>query len=45
MMLKFFIARLRWGSLSPQQKEILKGMSFNQVFNRPYLDPKLFKHY
>jgi hypothetical protein len=44
-MLKYTLARLRWGSLSPQQKEILKGMSFIQVFKRPYLESKLFKHY
>jgi hypothetical protein len=44
-MLKNLLARLRWGSLSPEQKEELKTMSFKQVFDRPYLVPKLHKHY
>ena len=44
-MLKYFLTRLRWGSLSPEQKEELKTMSLRQVFDRPYLSPKLHKHY
>ena len=44
-MLKLFLARLRWGRLSPDQKSELKSLSFRQVLNRPYLDPKLHKHY
>jgi hypothetical protein len=44
-MLKNLIAHLRWGSLSPEQKEELKTMSFRQVLNRPYLTPKLYKNY
>jgi len=43
--MKYILARLRWGSLSPEQKEKLKTMSFAEVFNRPYLTPKLHKHY
>ena len=44
-MLRYLLARLRWGSLSPEQKEELKTMSIKQVFTRPYLAPKLHKHY
>jgi len=44
-MLKNILATLRWGSLSPEQKEELKTMSLRQVLNRPYLAPKLHKHY
>jgi hypothetical protein len=43
--MKYFLARLRWGSLSPQQKEQLETMSLGQVIKRPYLCPKLHKHY
>ena len=45
MMLKNILARLRWGSLSPEQEEELKTLSFRQVFFRPYLSPKLHKNY
>jgi hypothetical protein len=44
-MLKYIFAYLRWGSLSPEQKEELKTMTIKQVFDRPYLSPKLHKHY
>jgi hypothetical protein len=44
-MLKNFLARLRWGSLSPEQKEELKTLPLSAVFSRPYLAPKLHKHY
>ena len=44
-MIKNLIAHLRWGSLSPEQTEELKTMSLRQVFTRPYLAPKLHKHY
>jgi len=44
-MLKYIFAYLRWGSLSPEQKEELKTMSFKQVFTQPYLAPKLYKHW
>ena len=44
-MFKTILARLRWGSLSPEQKEIVKTLSFREVFSRPYLDPKLHVHY
>ena len=44
-MLKYIIARLRWGKLSQEDKEILKTMSASQVFSRPYLKPKLHTHY
>jgi len=36
-MLKYIIARLRWGSLSPEHKERLKTLSLKEVFNTPYL--------
>ena len=44
-MLKNIIARLRWGNLDQEQKDVLKTLSIRQVFNRPYLTPKLHKHY
>ena len=44
-MFKYLLARLRWGSLSPEQKEELKTLSLSAVLNRPYLVPKLHKHY
>jgi len=44
-MLKQLLAHLRWGSLTLEQKEELKTLSFKEVFTRPYLDPKLHKHY
>jgi hypothetical protein len=31
------MARLRWGSLSPEQKEKLKTLSFKELFKLPYL--------
>ena len=43
--MKYILARLLWGSLSPQQKEQLRTMSIRQVLNRPYLCPKLYKNY
>jgi hypothetical protein len=44
-MLKYILAKLRWGSLSPEQKEELKTLPISEVFSRPYLAPKLYKHY
>jgi|DEB0MinimDraft_6_1074348.scaffolds.fasta_scaffold497418_1 hypothetical protein len=44
-MLKYIIARLRWGKLSQEDKEILKTMPVSQVFSRPYLNPKLYTQY
>jgi hypothetical protein len=44
-MLKLIFARLRWGKLSQEQKEELKTLSLGQTLARPYLVPKLFKHY
>ena len=44
-MIKKFLARLRWGSLSPEQKEELKTLPLLAVFTRPYLTPKLYKNY
>jgi len=44
-MLKYFLAEIRWGSLSPEQKEELKTLPLSEVFKRPYLAPKLQKHY
>jgi len=44
-MLKNIIASLRWGKLNNEQKEELKKLSFKQVLGRPYLVPKLHKHY
>ena len=44
-MLKNFLARLRWGRLSQEQKDELKTLPLSQVFTRPYLSPKLHKHY
>lgn len=41
-MFKYILSRIRWGSLSPQQKEKLKTMSLRQVFNRPHLAPQLY---
>jgi len=36
-MFKYILARLRWGSLSLQQKEKLQSLSFKEVLNVPYL--------
>jgi len=44
-MFKLFIAKLRWGKLSQEQLDELKKLSFSQVCSRPYLAPKLYKHY
>jgi len=44
-MLKNIIAFLRWGNLNKEQKEELKTLSIREVFGRPYLAPKLHKHY
>jgi hypothetical protein len=44
-MLKSILASLRWGSLSPEQKEELKTLPLLKVFTRPYLAPKLYKNY
>ena len=44
-MFKLFIARLRWGKLSQEQLDELKTLPFNEVCKRPYLAPKLYKHY
>lgn len=44
-MIKYILARLRWGSLTTEQKEELKTLSLGKVFSRPYLTPKLHKHY
>jgi len=44
-MIKNILASIRWGSLSPEQKEELKTMPLSEVFTRPYLIPKLHKHY
>jgi hypothetical protein len=44
-MLKNIIASLRWGKLNNAQKDELKKLSFKQVLGRPYLVPKLHKHY
>jgi hypothetical protein len=41
-MLKYILARLRWGSLSPEQKEKLKTLSIKEVFNSPYLIRKYY---
>ena len=39
-MFKTIISYLRWGSLSPEQKEKLKSLSIKEVFNTPYLISK-----
>lgn len=44
-MLKFILARLRWGKLTKEQKEELKTLPLSEVFKRPYLCPKLYTHY
>jgi len=44
-MIKYFFARIRWGSLSPEQKEKVKALSFKELFSTPYLTPKLYINY
>ena len=44
-MLKNLLARLRWGLLTTEQQDELKTLSLRKVFTRPYLSPKLHKHY
>ena len=44
-MLKFILAKLRWGKLTKEQKEELKTLPFSEVCKRPFLAPKLHKHY
>jgi len=41
-MFKYIIARLRWGSLSPEKIEKLNTMTFSQVFTSPYLIRKYY---
>jgi len=41
-MFKNILARLRWGSLSPEQKEKLKTLSFKEVFGTPHLIRKFY---
>jgi len=36
-MLKVLIAKLRWGKLSPEQKQKLEILSLKEVFNATYL--------
>ena len=36
-MLKVLIAELRWGKLSPEQKQKLETLSLKEVLNTPYL--------
>jgi hypothetical protein len=43
-MLRYLLARLRWGSLSPQQKEKLSTLSLVETFRSPYLISKLFRY-
>jgi len=44
-MLKLSLARLRWGNLSPEQREELNTMGLRETFLRPYLASKFHKHY
>jgi len=44
-MLKNIIASLRWGKLNQEEKDELKKISLKEVLDRPYLVPKLHKHY
>ena len=44
-MFKYILAELRWGRLTPEQKQELETLSLKEVLNRPYLAPKLHKHY
>jgi len=44
-MLKYILARLRWGPLSSEEREKLKSLSFRQTLNQSYLHSKLYKNY
>jgi hypothetical protein len=44
-MIKYILARLRWGKLSKEQLKELSQLSTIEVFNRPYLDPQLLRYY
>jgi hypothetical protein len=44
-MLKNLLAELRWGPLTPEQQKELDTLPLKEVFRRPYLAPKLHKHY
>jgi hypothetical protein len=39
-MLKYILSKLRWGSLSSQQKEKLKTLSLKEVLKTSYLIKK-----
>jgi hypothetical protein len=39
-MLKYIFAEIRWGSLSPQQKEKLSTLSLVETLRSPYLEYK-----
>jgi len=39
------LARLRWGNLSAEQRAELDTMGLRETLSRPYLAPKLHKHY
>lgn len=44
-MFKYILANLRWGKISSEELEVLDALSFREVAKRPYLCPKLLKHY
>lgn len=44
-MFKGIIAFIRWGKLSKEEKEVLKTISLGETLRRPYLAPKLYKHW
>jgi len=44
-MFKYILANLRWGELSNEELEVLDSLPFGEVLKRPYLAPKLSKHY
>ena len=44
-MLKFIIARLRWGSLSKEEKEKLKSLSLRQTLHTFLQNQAVDKHY
>lgn len=44
-MFKYILASLRWGDLSNEELDVLDTLPFREVLKRPYLCPKLHKHW